>query len=271
MSTVITEPAGGPPGRTAWRALGVVASVLVLLLAGLLAWGWLAPRRTEERTQTYRQPVGRVQVEVDAGDVTVVGASAGGEVTVERRLAWRTARTPTVAETWSGDALRVTGRCPSTGLTLGLGGDCSIELVLRVPPQVAVEVRTDAGAVRLRDLTGEVQVAVSAGDVSADALAGPLRIRSDSGEISAAGLRGDRVEVRADAGEIRLGFAEPPAAVSVVSSAGDVTVELAPGSYRVSADTDAGRRRVEVTNDPAAARTVTARTEAGDIHIRYAD
>lgn len=74
-----------------------------------------------------------------------------------------------------------------------------------------------------------------------------------------------RVTLRAEAGDLTVhGLAGELVAVT---GAGDVTVRLAGGPYRVDAQTEAGDRIVEVPNDAAATLSVTARTGAGDVRV----
>ena len=256
--------------RTAWQTFGIAVTVAVLLGAGSVAWRtWLSPELTEEHRQVYRQPVSLVQFNSNVGDLTVL-AGEPGAVTVERRLTSTSRNRPTIEEALRGKTLQITGRCPSNGWKLGLGSNCRIHYVLLVPPDITLEVRTDAGDVRVKDLTGEVRITVAAGDVTAEHLSGPLQVHSDSGEISGIGLRTATTDVEASAGDIDLSFAQKPATVSVVADAGDVVIDLPSGAYRLSTDADAGEQQIDVPNDPEAMSTVSARTSAGDITVRYA-
>ena len=40
-------------------------------------------------------------------------------------------------------------------------------------------------------------------------------------------------------------------------------------SYRVSAETAAGRKNISVNQDPGASRSIDVRTSAGEIEVRY--
>ncbi|MFC0528358.1 DUF4097 family beta strand repeat-containing protein [Phytohabitans kaempferiae] len=262
MSRLVVEK------RTAWMTLGTAATVVVLLFAGAVAWTWLSPKRTDEDRQSYRQAVARVHLDSNAGDITV-SPGEPGVVTVEHRLAWSSLRKPTVERTWSGDTLTITGRCPRTGLKFGLGSDCTMDYVLTVPPDVTLDLRTEAGSVRVSDLTGEMRLAASAGDITAENVSGPLWARADSGQITGTGLRSDTTDVEIDSGDVELSYAEAPPSVSAVASAGDVVIALPAGAYKVTAEAASGDERVGVTTDPAATSAVTARTSAGDVTIQY--
>jgi hypothetical protein len=251
-------------------ALGSVVSLVVLLLGGLLSWTWLSPQRVDERHDDYRGQVARVVLTSTGGDVTVVTGPAG-VVSVQRRLTWTSIRRPSSNGVLSDGTLTIDGRCPKTGLTLGLGSDCLIAYVLRVPADVDLDVRTEAGNVRVRDLTGEVRATAATGEVTAENVGGPLRLRADHGTISGVGLRAEQVDAEISAGDLRLSFTAVPASVTAVADTGDIVVALPPGAYQVQATADSGQQTSEVTQDPTASSQVTARAGAGSIDIRYAD
>lgn len=74
-----------------------------------------------------------------------------------------------------------------------------------------------------------------------------------------------RVTLKAEAGDLTVhGLAGELAAVT---GAGDVTVRLSGGPYRIDAQTGAGDRIVEVPSDAGATLTVTAHTGAGDVRV----
>lgn len=257
------------PARTAWRTLGAAATALVLLIAGLVAWTYLSPKRTDDRHFEHRGAPARVTVRTGDGEVTVQPGPGSG-VTVDSHLSWSSPGKPDASAKVVGDTLEVVGTCPGNGFKLGLGSRCTVDFVVHVPAATAVEVHTDGGAVRAADLTGAVMLSSAAGDVTADNLSGTLSLSSDAGSVSGSNLRCPDVRARVDSGDLSLSFAAVPGTVTAVADAGDIDLALARGSYQVHAQTDNGSPEVTVTDDPAAASTVNARTSAGSVHIRYA-
>jgi hypothetical protein len=77
--------------------------------------------------------------------------------------------------------------------------------------------------------------------------------------------------VEISSGDVDLAFAEPPVVATAVAQVGDVVVTLTAGVYDVTAGASAGQERVVVDHDPAAPSKVTARTNAGDVTVRYND
>src|SRR5690606_20363035 len=245
-------------------------TVLVLLVTGLATWALFSPRRTEDQTYTYRQAIDQVELDTSEGDITVVAGEPGVAV-VAQRLSWTSMARPAVDRSVTGERLAVAGECRGTGGPFRFGGHCAIGFTVQVPPEVTVKVHTGGGTVRIAGLTGEVRVTAATGDIQLDDLAGAVVVRADHSDVTATGLRAGAVDVRIQSGDLDLAFARPAPAVVVATRAGDVTLELAPGRYQVSARSDAGQETVEVPHDPGASSTVTARTGAGDVVIRYAD
>ena len=93
-----------------------------------------------------------------------------------------------------------------------------------------------------------VTVSTGSGDVHVGALGGALTVTSGAGDVRTSALASGRV------------------------GAGDVEVVLLAGDavYRVDADSGAGSRTVDVRTAPDAAHTVRARSDAGDVRVRYA-
>jgi hypothetical protein len=230
-----------------WRISAAAISVVVLVVAGVFVWRLTQPERVESGANGYGA-VKRVVVDIGDGDITL--SPGKGEVTVEKRLAWTTIQQPQLTATVAGDTLTIGGGC--TGDTrFGLGGHCSTRLTITVPDGLAVDVTAEASELRVQGVTGS------------------LKLRAASGTIRGDGLRAGDVDAHIDSGDVRLEFAAAPKNVSAAAEAGDVTVALAPGAYHVSADTQQGARSVQVTDDTAAASTVTARTSTGDVLIKY--
>lgn len=252
------------PARTAWRALGAAATVIVLVVVGVLAWTWLGPRRGDD-AHFEQSGATKVTVKTGDGDVTVQSGS-GDKVTVDSAMSFSTLSKPSANAAMRGDTFEVVGQCPA----VSMGSECKVDFVVRVPDGVAVEVTTEGGTVQASGLTGPVRLTTAAGDVNADNLSGDVFLRSEAGSINGSALRGKNVEASVDAGDLSLTFAAVPAAVTAVADAGDITLALAPGPYRVQVQADNGEPQISVTNDQSAPSSVTARAGAGSVTVRYA-
>ncbi|RSN29154.1 hypothetical protein DMC61_21885 [Amycolatopsis sp. WAC 04169] len=261
MSTTTTETLN--PSKT-WFAGGALVTVLVLLLAGAMVWSWLSGEsrpNTESQSQIYRQPIGRIEISSAAGDLTV-SAGPDGEVGVDRRLEW-TAHKPTYTEQWNGDTLRITVRCPDGKL------GCSVHYTIRVPRSISVRAHTDAGDLDIRDLSGDIKAETEAGRTTLENTKGKLYARSGNGDLTATGITSAEIDLGTGAGHVDLRLSGVPSLVRTSSGAGDVRVRVPanPSGYQVRADTNAGRRVVEVQDVPASPHRIEASTSAGDVTV----
>lgn len=206
--------------------------LLVLLLCGC---------DTPERVERWTAPAPEraLVVDVDAGDVRIVGGE-GTEVSVERVVRGATDQVEVSAEVVDG-ALELRGVCP---VLL----PCGVDLVVRVPAGLTVDVRSGSGKIELFELEGEARVELGDGSVSALGLgAGPLRVQVGWGDVTAA-------------------FSAEPAAVRVGAGGGDVSLLLPAGGYALDVDGLAGEQVAGVAVDPAGPR-VHVRATSGRVFV----
>lgn len=256
--------------RRPWLLAGGILTPVALLLSTVTLWSWAyeLTAETETQHQTYTQPVSRVVLNLQDGDISLTPGEAG-QVVIERRLRWSESK-PTIEEEWAGDTLEITFRCAGES-TLGVRSHCAVAYLIRVPPDVAVDARTVASRIDVRDLSGEMRLSESSGDVNVTNTTGRLSVRTTSGDITGAGLRSSQVEVQATSGDIDLGFAAAPQQLRAKTGSGDVDIAVPDDDpYRVVVATSGGDTDISVRQDPGAARTIGVQTTLGDIHIRYA-
>jgi hypothetical protein len=266
-----------PPGRTlptiarvrtaaarrTWLTASVAAVALALTIVGAAALGvewWSPDRHLVESSTTYHHAIDRVELDLDVGDVTLVPGPAA-TVEVSRVLRWTSTR-PAYSEDWTGDTLRITSRCPA-------GQDCSTDDVVQVPTAVAVVSRIGSGDLSVTDVTGPMDLRTGTGAVAVDGARAGLRVRGGRVDVTAGSLGSTRVRVEVATGDISLDFARAPRAASATAHTGDIAITAPPvgAGYRVRATTGTGDRDVSVATAPAARRTLTATTGAGDIRI----
>lgn len=265
---------------------GLVAVGIALAVAAV---GSTAASMTQtllrtERTQVRELPgpVQDLDLDLDTGDVRIVGVSGASGVLVERTETWSVAR-PEVSEELVGGTLRVRAAC-AAALSW-----CDVSYVLRVPAGTRVLVRTGSGEVqasgtgsvradtgsgdvRLEDVTGGAEVRSGSGEVVAQRVDGEaLVVRTGSGDLRVTGAGTDRVTARTGSGEVRLALRRPPEQLRVDTGSGDVEVALpdGPDAYDVRVDTGSGERDVRVRTDPSGGRPLDLRTGSGDVTVRY--
>lgn len=225
--------------------------IVVLAAAGLLvlsgtAFGLTEALRQEERVRTIvRDPVKRIEIHADHGDVDV-RAGLTPAVVVDRRDAWLTSR-PSVRVRVQGDTLMIDARCD--GATAFLR--CSSDLSLAVPSEIDVAIRGGSGDVDLRGLRGRADIETDAGDIRTHRLE-PVTLHATT-----------------KAGDVDLDVFGQPARVAAFSEAGDVSIVVPYGAYRVQAETDDGEARVAgLLRDDLAPQRIEAVTDAGDVSVR---
>jgi hypothetical protein len=224
----------------------VLLAALGLLLLSGTAFGLSEALHRDATTRTIlANPVHRIVVRADAGDVDI-RAGLTGDVVVTRRDAWVVDR-PTVSERYADGVLTIRTRCGGLKSVLR----CRSNLQIDAPPAVDVAVRTEAGDVDLRGLSGRADVQTASGDIRTHRLE-PVTVRALT-----------------DAGNVTLDLFGEPARTEAESNGGNVRVTVPYGPYHVDANAAAGSVKVEgVIRDDLAPQAIDALTNAGDITVR---
>ncbi|MEU8434819.1 hypothetical protein AB0F18_18245 [Streptomyces sp. NPDC029216] len=265
-------PQAGPArrrARLAWYTAAALSSVLVLAAAG-----WQVGTDVGARTRTVTgTSAGRTvnALEVDGGGANVTVTPRGDrEVGYRADLTW-SFREPEIEESWLGDTLRLTPRCPGDGIGVTGGAGCSVRLAVTVPTGIPVKVSGGSGRVTVSGLAGTVDADVGSGTLVLADLRGPVRARIGSGTLRATGLAAPQADVRADSGHARVGFAAPPDRVTGRVGAGRLEITLPTATrYRVTCRAGMGRCEAEdALRDPSATRTLDLAAEAGHASAGY--
>ena len=255
-------------GRAIWVIVAALTAFVVVVPLGVQIWGRMI-RRTETTRTAYREhPVTTLEVAAGSASVSVESGSAG-QVTIEQTLKWALNK-PHVERSWKDGTLRLTVVCGS-GKRLFSSLECGVDLIVRVPPGVALRATSTSGTVGALGLTGPLRLQTSSGVVSVERVTGPIWARSDSGVITGSGVRSREVDARSSSGAIGLAFGEPPQSVRATSSSGAVTLTLPPGSrYQVRGTSSSGDRQIDPTlKDDTASRLVDVTTSSGAVTIGH--
>jgi hypothetical protein len=258
-----TDGCGGPDAHSARRIFGSVLAVAVAVSA--LAGSHGSPTTTRHRaTSSYsvRGKVSTLVVTAHLGDVRVTGGTAAA-VSVTQHAVFQS-RAPVIRHRLAAGTLSLTSHCPA-------GEFCSVSYDIAVPRATAVRITDDVGTVRLSTLIGQVTVTVDAGQVDLSSLSGPIDALTRAGSIIGQHISSARTELRVSTGEIDVSFAAPPAAISATTDLGAVILHV-PNTvaYDVVTDAGVGHIGVSVTQNTAAPRTITTRTDVGSITIEPA-
>ncbi len=190
--------------------------------------------------------INRLVVDSGAGDLMITGQSDSSEITV--------ASTIDVSPDYSGDdpdsyvdqnitlTLKRRGRTatvtaalgPATGLTLGSTTSSTIDLDISVPANLKVEIRDEAGAIRITGLAADVSVRNGPGNIQINDIGGQLSIEDTSGRIVIENIRAD-VEITDRSGSITV--RDIDGTVFVTDSSGNITVERISQDLVIEQDT----------------------------------
>jgi hypothetical protein len=248
------------------RALFVAAALLALFLVLCGAYNLidLSLRQTTTERASYEGV--RTLVIEDASDVRLTGAATGAPLEVVTR-ATEGLRTPARSvERGPGGELRLS----SSGCGF-FGGQCEVDYTIRVPSGTVVRAEADSGDVVAERLTTTEPLVLdtSAGDITAiDVRAPSIDLSSSAGDVEARALSADGIDLHSSAGDVVASLAAPADVVRAESSAGDVELLVPNEVYRVEATSSAGDVDTRhLRTDPAAPRSITAHSSAGDVRV----
>ena len=195
------------------------------------------------RSSTYDLEGSR-QVTIDNPFGNVAVGSGGSQVTVES-VAYTHARTRQAAAAKAAAFRVVKTRQADGPLTIAVIGDrevghVTIDLTVRVPADIALQVKAEAGNVQVADLRGPVTVGVGSGDVDARRLQGPADLSTESGNVVVGG-----------------------AARGLVAHTGSGNLRLSDVSGDTSARSDSGNTELTVLSS----RQITVRGRSGDMTV----
>ncbi|GHF58072.1 hypothetical protein GCM10018790_39850 [Kitasatospora xanthocidica] len=225
----------------AWRVTGTVATVLVLIGAGLQTWSVVAQQESTS-SRSYEVPVDRLRLETGNASVRV-RAGRADHVVVGQRLDW-TVRKPVVSSIIVDGLLTVRVQCRPILPVADFG--CGAEIEVEVPAQTGVSGSLGSGSVRVEGLSGNVDVELGSGELLLSGTSGDVTARATSGLIRGEDLKARRVDARTTSGAMELSFASAPQQVETRATSGSVTMTLPRGSrYAFSSDIGSGTGRID--------------------------
>lgn len=245
------------------RAIILIGLVVLglLIAGGLVVWGvsnGFGPRETEDQAQTYAQDATRVEVASDSSEVEIRTGN-DNEVKVERRLHWYNNK-PKVQETWDGTTFKVLSQC---------SGNCGIDYVIIVPPDVSVMLDMDSGSGKISNVTGTVDATLDSGDLELTGLSNTITVTTSSGNLDGSQLTSDSATLNVDSGDIDLTFTEAPTLLDLEADSGniEVRVPVSPDGYKVSTDVSSGDTNIEVSKNDASTHVINANVDSGDVRV----
>ncbi|MEU7604902.1 hypothetical protein AB0B78_35985 [Streptomyces sp. NPDC040724] len=258
----------GPGQRLAWTVAALLSALLVVAPATWQVWSYGTARSDTLTGGSGGRPVTALEIVGGDADVTVT-PRADRQVGYRATVGW-SFKAPTIEESWLGDTLRLTPRCPGEELWPA-AGPCSVRLGVTVPEGIPVKVTAGSGRVLLSGLGGAVDTEVDSGRIDLVGLRGALRAKVGSGSLRATGLTGPQAEFRVGSGRADAVFVTPPDQVSgrVGSGRLELTVPAAT-RFRVHCTTGSGRCEVpEALHDAGSPRTMDIESGVGRAEASY--
>lgn len=167
-------------------------------------------------------------------------------------------------------------------------GSCKVDLVVKVPESLALNVRSGSGDISVQGTKGEIDFRTGSGsaelNVETAKLIGRLGsgaakvsgsigdadVKSGSGDIELSGLRGD-ARVDTGSGDMRLAFSAVPekGRLEIRTGSGDATVSL-PATTKVLTSFKSGSGKIynELGDSPDAPFVISAKSGSGDLSIK---
>ncbi len=201
--------------RAGWVFLGVLA--LAASWAGADDWShqYTVKGRPDLRLTTDD---GSVRVEVGTG------SQIEAQVTTE---GWKIAPGElTITESQTGDRVAIEVRLPPHNAFFR-EGHRSVKLLVRVPAEANLDIRTGDGSVNVEPITGRISITTGDGSITAAGLHGEIRLHTGDGSIRATGLEG---RLRADTGDGHMNVRGRFEGLQLRTGDGSIDAEVESGS-----------------------------------------
>ena len=198
-------------------------------LAGMaVAFVAANPARGDEWTHRYPlKGVPDLQVKTDDGSVQVESGTASEIEARVTTVGWRIAPGEvTIIESQAGDRVEIAVRLEKNQHGWSLEHR-SIHVLLRVPKQADLNVRTSDGSVEVQPISGRVAITTGDGSITAAGLEGEIRLHTGDGSVRATGLAG-----RLEAGTLdgHMNVRGRFDALALRTGDGGIEAEVEPGS-----------------------------------------
>jgi hypothetical protein len=255
-----TDRRGGSVATSPRQVFGSLLAVVAAVSA--LAGYHGTPASTRHRDTSSYSVQGHVRtlvVTAHLGDVRITGSTTDA-VSVTQHVVFED-HAPTIRHRLAAGTLDLTSHCPP-------GEFCSVGYDITVPRATAVQITDEVGTIRLGSLVGQVTVTVDAGQIDLSSLSGLVDAFTRAGSIVGQQMSSPRADLRVSTGEIDVSFSAPPTLISATTDIGAVILHV-PNTvaYDVVTNAGVGHVGVSVTQDTAAPRMITTRTDIGSITI----
>lgn len=256
------EQTGSRVARAVWITLGGILAVAGLVWGTFNVVSLLAHEEYTLRTSFPAADVHALEVRNENGSVSIVATETDTvRVVAEVSDGWQATE---VSGEILGGVLVLRSGCPPLPSPW-----CSVDYTVTIPADRPVEV-DGSGAVRVRGMSGRVDVDSDDGRVELEDVSGDVIASNDNGSIIGRRLTSAVAHVQTSNGRIELSFVEPPMWVSARTSNGSVDVVVPDDEvlYRVELHTSHGSTDNAVRTDPASEHVIELSTRNGSVTVR---
>jgi hypothetical protein len=133
-----------------------------------------------------------------------------------------------------------------------------------------VERSVENGVLTIRSECGDLFLLACTTDFRIEVPAGvAVKVRTAVGNVTGTALASSDVRVKTEVGDVDVDLTTAPNRFEATTNVGDVELGLPDAAYAVDTDTDVGEIDVHgVVQDDRAPRSVTAKTDVGDVTIQ---
>ncbi|MFD0557848.1 DUF4097 and DUF4098 domain-containing protein YvlB [Stackebrandtia endophytica] len=225
------------------------------------------PSETVRRTKIVDEPVDALTMDIDRGDITVSPAT-NNRVSLTYTIDYTGAEPPVRSNVADGSLTFWSAGCE----------DCYVSFDVRVPDQVALDLRVNGGSVNVGGVDGPSKVTTGWGDIEVYDTTGAVEAQTGGGSIT---VHDVTAEVTATASPGDVTIEDVTGNVDVTSSEGDIDLFGVTGDLTI--ESGAGSvfgerldgRRVGVTSDDdqvilkfdSPPDDLTVQAEAGDVEL----
>lgn len=163
--------------------------------------------------------------------------------------------------------MRITVDCPQE-LPL-YETTCEVTHTIRVPADTQVDLASDIGDIKIKDIRGDLRVDSGTGDVEVTAAAGALVVRAGTGDATLTGLRVREADLTLDTGDLRSTFVQAPQKVTAKVHTGTLDIDVPnDGGYHIEAVVETGGKTIDLRQQGGATRAIIASVNTGDLRLR---
>lgn len=194
-----------------------------------------------------------------AGDITIEADQGATELTITAGIHGDHTR---IQHTRTGDTLELSHTCSHWDR-------CAVDWHIVVPPDLAADLNTGLGDIRVSGLVGALTIETGSGDIDLAHLVAPsITVETGTGDIRGQHLECQQFRGETGLGDLELELTARPRSVWGSIGTGDIVLNLPGGAYDLDLETGLGDVELAgIRNDSSADAALRLHTGLGDINV----